>query len=75
MHGNTYSDAEYNALHAVAVQCNKELKECSKNDIPAKTKVTDKHWKKVSGMGFSKIDLLREIGCINGVLVDRRNMY
>lgn len=72
MHG--HSEDEYNALNAVARQCNKSLKKCPKNDIAVKAEVTNKYWQKVAGMGFSKIDLLREIGCINGVLVDRHNM-
>ena len=73
MHG--HSDDEYNALNAVARVCNKELKKLSKGDIEGKALVTNKYWQKVAGMGFSKIDLLREVGCINGVLKDRRNEY
>ena len=70
-----FSDDAYNALNAVARQCNKELKKCEKNDISSKKLITEKRHKKIAGLGFTKTDLLHEVGCINGILTNRRNMY
>lgn len=73
--GRTHSDIEFNALHSVAVACNKEMKGVDKNDVGKLAEVTSRHLEKVKPMGFSKTDLLVEIGYINGVLQDKRNLY
>lgn len=63
-----------NALNAIARKCNAAMKDVGKENIPELIKVTNRHEEMVKLLGFTKTDLLVEIGIINGRLTDKKSM-
>jgi hypothetical protein len=66
------NEQRFAALNAIARECNKELKTVNKDDLEALKIIIDKHSEKAVLIGFSKIEMIIQIGRINGRLVDRR---
>lgn len=66
------TETQYNALNAIAKRCNSEIKIIDREDMEAIKEATDRFAVDAKLIGFSKTDMLIEIGCINGVLKNRR---
>lgn len=66
------TEQQYAALNGIARSCNNELKQVDKKNLPLLKSITDRFSYKAKLIGFSKIELMCQIGRINGKLVDRR---
>lgn len=66
------TEQQYAALNALARRCSKELKQVDTKNLPLLKSITDRFAEQSKLIGFSKIELLVQIGRINGKLVDRR---
>ena len=60
-----------NAFLAICKACNEEIRPIDRKDLAAIRTVMDKHAAKVVLLGFSKVQMMCQIGVINGVLRDR----
>lgn len=60
-----------NALNAIAKKCNDEMNPIDKSDLSKLRDVADKYAAQAELLGFSKMQMMRCIGVMNGVLVDR----
>lgn len=60
-----------NALLAAARQCREEMSAIDKGNLSKFKEITDKHTNSLSLIGFTKSDLLCQIGRLNGRLTER----
>lgn len=70
--GVNMNEANQAALNGLARQCNTELKQVDKQNLPLLKSITDRFAAKAKLIGFSKTELMCQIGRINKQLVDRR---
>ncbi len=68
----THTDAQWNALTAIAKRCSAEMKAAGLNNQAEHIKITDRYAKEAASLGFIKSAMMVQIGRVNGVLVDRR---
>jgi hypothetical protein len=61
-----------NALRAIAKRCNDEMNTIARSNLSALTIVSSKYAEQAKLLGFSKTEMMIEIGYINGQLTDRR---
>lgn len=66
------TEQQYAALNALARRCNAELKQVDAGDLDLLKSITDRFAEQSKLIGFSKTELLVQIGRVNGKLVDRR---
>lgn len=66
------TEQQYAALNAIASRCNDELKQVDIKNLDLLKSITDRFAKQSKLIGFSKTELLVQIGRVNGKLVDRR---
>lgn len=66
------TEQQYAALNALARRCNKELKQVDTKNLDLLQSITGRFAEQSKLIGFSKTELLVQIGRINGKLVDRR---
>lgn len=66
------SEAQHNALNAIAKRCNSEMKAVNKLDLSALRCITNRHSVDAKLLGFTHTDMMVEIGRVNGVLKNRR---
>lgn len=64
-------NAKQNAFLAICNACNEEVRPIDRKDLKSIRAVMDKHASKANLLGFSKVDMMRQIGVINGVLRER----
>jgi hypothetical protein len=69
------TELQHNALKAIAKSCNNEMKTIDRNDMKSLAETTNRFADKAKAIGFSRFDMMHMIGCINGVLKDRRLDY
>lgn len=60
-----------NALNAIAKKCNDEMNPIDKSNLSKLCEIADKYAAQAKLLGFSKIQMMRCIGVMNGVLVER----
>ena len=60
-----------NAFLAICKACNEEIRPIDRKDLKAIRTVMDKHAAKAILIGFSKVQMMCQIGVINGVLRER----
>lgn len=66
------SEQQHAALKGIARACNAELKQVDSKNLKLLKSITDAFGTKAKLIGFSKTELLHQIGVLNGKLVDRR---
>ena len=60
-----------NAFLSICKACNEEIRPIDRKDLKAIRTVMDKHAAKAILLGFSKVQMMCQIGVINGVLRER----
>ncbi len=65
------SFATENAFLAICKACNDEIRPIDRKDLLGIRKIMDKHAAKAILLGFSKVQMMCQIGRINGVLRER----
>ena len=60
-----------NAFLSICKACNEEIRPIDRKDLAAIRTVMDKHAAKAILIGFSKVQMMCQIGVINGVLRER----
>ena len=60
-----------NAFLAICKACNEEIRPIDRKDLAAIRAVMDKHAANAILIGFSKVQMMCQIGVINGVLRER----
>lgn len=66
------TEQQHAALNALARRCNEELKQVDAKNLDLLKSITDRFAEQSKLIGFSKTELLVQIGRVNGKLVDRR---
>lgn len=67
----TVCNVKQNAFLAICKACNEEIRPIDRKDLKAIRAVMDKHAAKAILLGFSKVQMMCQIGVINGVLRER----
>lgn len=67
------NNENHNALNSIARKCNEEMKKAGRDNLKALAAITNRYADTIKLLGFTKLDLLHEIGIINGRFEDRRN--
>lgn len=66
------TEEQYTALNAISRKCNDQLKKIDKKDLPAMRSITDKFAEQAKCLGFSKMEMMLQIGYINGRFTNHR---
>ena len=66
------TEMKYNALNAIAKRCSDAMNAISKDNLAALREITDRFAVDAKLIGFSKIEMMHEIGVVNGVLKNRK---
>lgn len=64
-------EMKQNAFLAICKACNEEIRPIDRKDLSTIRVVMDRHAVKAKLLGFSKVQMMCQIGRINGVLTDR----
>lgn len=66
------TEVQYTALNSLSRKCNDQLKKIDKKDLLAMRDITDKFAEQAKLLGFSKMEMMLQIGYINGKLTNHR---